>query len=113
MPGPRDREVVGAVVRWLQIRGIERPDYTAPWLTALVDDAKHSALLQRLLDGGQPFVDKPPLRDGQPDYIGFTGPCGTCGHPRTIHEGGAGACEDGKSNIYGTRCRCQHYRKAA
>lgn len=109
MTTANDKKTADIIARWLKIWAQQKPELDAPWLVALDDDIEHSALLGRLLDGLEPLVQPPPLRDGQPDYIGGNDPCVTCGHPRMRHKDGAGACREGDNQIYSPHCRCQAY----
>jgi len=63
----RTNEAIQAFLRWLEIReawGAPFPKY----LGQLRADADHSALLQRLLEGKDPFPEPPPRSHSYPNY---------------------------------------------
>lgn len=64
-----ESRVVCAVLRWLEVRAKEVPDeYGADWLENIENDAWHSALLRRLLDGKEPTEKRPPTLHSYPFY---------------------------------------------
>lgn len=66
---PDEEKVAVAIFQWLEIKarvgGLEPAQLT---VSHLLDEAKASALLPRLLQGKPPLPEQPPLSFGQPWY---------------------------------------------
>jgi hypothetical protein len=66
LPDPETRRVVLTVLRWQRLRETHLPDHLPRVPTDA--DADHSALLERLLSGSEPFANPPPTAYSYPWY---------------------------------------------